>query len=1032
MTIPATTSRRSATERGYSLAEILVVMLIFSAIIIAALMIYDRSNKVFKQSVEASDMQQSTRVAFDRLVADIRLAGFDYDRDGIPFGSLASPWVGSTSYVLGNLVQPNPPNGHVYICISGGTSGASAPSWPTAKNSTVNDGAAKWQENGDVQYQQPDEQIEYAGDKAITLRANFNFETATAACPTAGSCKTCENGREQCLESVQFPLVTTNNQEIVTYALVSNSGNANANKDTIEFFADTDIPRDINPKSGKKETKVDITGVDLTNNYPPYTLYRYALKDDGTPDAGVPIADNIRSMTLQYYTDTAASTIPDATGKTHEIGCGDANQCEVAALPLGNGQFDGANPDTDIPERDTRAKIKSVRLKLVGMNPQIDAAFTDTADTVAPHYRKLELNTVIVPRNLGKHGMKEFNTTLPESPSLKSVCIGACEAVYLTWAAPSTGGDIDSYNIVYNQGACSDPQPLTYAVAEDAGKNLSGYASKAVPGTAYRFAVQSINKYGSATSNCIDGTPINKTTPSTPSNLSASGGADPTFPAQANKVQLKWTPTTTNTDAASTMSCTDGQTQSAKTIPFAEKTFYRVYRALTQSFTPGANGTTKIIDEKSTNQPSVSGSNLTVVDPTAANCLAYYYKIEAVNFCVTNSNWNNPPQSTLAESGYIPGGNAVLGMGTTSQTPAAPQGLAVNSLTCNGNSNNCDVTFTWQAVAKDTTGAPMNIGQYKLYVTDLSTNTQIGGSPFTTTSQTYTVNNLGQGNISGYKIEVSALDCNEGAKGASIIWPCIWDGGTITTTPNAFYGGTGVTNDPWIMQTPDTLSVTTQNPIKKIEWTVSQNNVVIGQGSDAGLLPKSSFTVSVPDLDEEKTALVHVTFTSASGTCAITENYFILDHKAPACALTDNQTDPLVVQPGSGANGKNLNIKLKNSSTDVLKPKKIIVKWNTGYASNASLNSITYPKSGGGTASITSNCSTSTVMFDISSNADSIAASQTNYAVTLVFSHNTGINTTMLNGSICVVYQSPFGDILSCQIFPNANSCTNLSGSTCQ
>src|SRR5207237_3237247 len=45
---------RSSAQRGYSLAEIMVVMAIFTIIIVAALMIYDRSNKTFKESVEAS------------------------------------------------------------------------------------------------------------------------------------------------------------------------------------------------------------------------------------------------------------------------------------------------------------------------------------------------------------------------------------------------------------------------------------------------------------------------------------------------------------------------------------------------------------------------------------------------------------------------------------------------------------------------------------------------------------------------------------------------------------------------------------------------------------------------------------------------------------------------------------------------------------------------------------------------------------------------------------------------------------------
>jgi len=1030
MTIRALRHRPSR-QRGYSLAEIMVVMAIFTVIIVAALVIYDRSNKVFKESIEASDMQQSTRVAFDKLVADVRLAGFDYDRDGIPFGSLSANWAAKTNYVTGNIVQPVPSNGHVYICTTGGISSAAAPAWPTTKNATVNDGTVTWQEKETVQYQQPDEQIEYAGDKAITIRANFNFETATGTCPNAGSpCKSCENGRETCLEDqvAGFPLVTTNNQEIVTYALVSTSGNASANKDAIVFYADVDIPRDVNPKGGKKETGVKITGVDLTNKYPPYTLYRYTLKDDGTPDAGIAVADNIRSMTFRYFTDTAASDIADASGKTHEIGCGDAAKCEEAALPFGEGQYDPGSPDTDILERDSRAKIKAIRLSLVGMNPQIDAAYTDT-DADAPHYRKLQLDTVIVPRNLGKHGMKEFNTTLPEPPTLKSVCIGACEATYLTWTAPPSGGDVDSYNIVYNPGDCS-ASPLTYATAEDAGKNLSGFASKTTPGVQYRFAVQSVNKYGSATSSCVAGlsvaTPINKTTPTVPASLSATGGADATLVAQKNAVQLYWPPVTTNVAAKSTMSCTDGSSQSAATIPAAERIYYRVYRSTSSGFNPPGAGT-MIINESSANQPSLSGSNLTVTDPTAANCLSYYYKIEAVNACATNDALNNPSNKSLAESGYIAA--STLGKGFTTQTPAAPSGLSVRNTNCGGSL--CDVTFGWLATSTDSTGAAMNVSQYQLYVTDLSKSpaTAIPGSPFTTTTTSFQVQNIDPGNVSGYKVEVAALDCNPGAKSAPIIWPCVWDGGTITVAPSTSFGGSGTSGNPWVMQTPDSLTVTTQNAIKQIDWTLTQNNVVVAQGSDVG--PKTSFTVGLPDLVEDTSTRVRIALTSASGTCAITQSYFVIDQSAPACSLTDQQTDTNVVK----ATFKNITVTLKNTSTSVLKPKKVIVKWNPNYANNASLNSLTYPSSSG-TSTLTTNCSTSTVVFDISSDASSIAASQTNYGpLTLAFTHNTsltGSNATMTNGSICIVYQSPTGDLLSCQIFPNATTCTNLSGSACQ
>ena len=113
-------SRPSNSERGMSLIEVLIAITLFVIIILAALLLYDRSNRVFKTGVEAADTQQNTRVAFDKIATDLRMAGYDYDRDGVPAGS---------------------------------------------------SGGVNW-------FQQPDEQIEHAGVSSITIRANFDAETS--------------------------------------------------------------------------------------------------------------------------------------------------------------------------------------------------------------------------------------------------------------------------------------------------------------------------------------------------------------------------------------------------------------------------------------------------------------------------------------------------------------------------------------------------------------------------------------------------------------------------------------------------------------------------------------------------------------------------------------------------------------------------------------------------------------------------------------------------------------------------------------
>jgi len=65
----------------------------------------------------------------------------------IPTSDLASPsnWAASQPYAAGNLIAPG--NGHYYQCTVGGSSGASAPTWPT-DGSTVTDGGATWQDMG--------------------------------------------------------------------------------------------------------------------------------------------------------------------------------------------------------------------------------------------------------------------------------------------------------------------------------------------------------------------------------------------------------------------------------------------------------------------------------------------------------------------------------------------------------------------------------------------------------------------------------------------------------------------------------------------------------------------------------------------------------------------------------------------------------------------------------------------------------------------------------------------------------------------
>lgn len=66
-------------------------------------------------------------------------------RDGKLIIREGSPvWEAVKTYTAGNYVRPVTRNGFIYECTTGGTSGESAPTWPTAAESTVEDGTVTW------------------------------------------------------------------------------------------------------------------------------------------------------------------------------------------------------------------------------------------------------------------------------------------------------------------------------------------------------------------------------------------------------------------------------------------------------------------------------------------------------------------------------------------------------------------------------------------------------------------------------------------------------------------------------------------------------------------------------------------------------------------------------------------------------------------------------------------------------------------------------------------------------------------------
>jgi prepilin-type N-terminal cleavage/methylation domain-containing protein len=810
-------------QRGYTLVEILVAVAIFATVMIVALLLYDQSNRVFKQANESAEMQQNTRVAFEKVVADLRMAGFDYKRAGTPASGTLQQWKANTDYSVGTLVIPSPANGHVYKAIKSGKSGG-GPLWKTGTGDTVVDGTVEWQEAGAPTYEQPDEQIEFAHDKAITIRANFDYEDPT----------TPDHGRETDYEKnskQHFPVVTTGNDEIVTYALVSRSGNSAANKDKISFFADVNNggapSRDSYP-GGKPEREITITGVDLTNKYPPYTLMRYTLNDAGEV-VSTALADNIRSIEFKYWEDASAKT---ALRNLLEQKVTDFTT--VAGL----GQYDPNNANAIIGPRLIRGKIRAVTATIIGMNPQADYNYTNPTDTVASNYRQYVLQSTIVGRNLGLRGMPQSNTNPPGPPTIKNSCTGYCGVAYLTWA-PAPGSGDETYTVLYDtssSGSFSGVLPAgtqTFYAVDLTQLDLS---------KTYYFRVAATNAAGTTVST---GDPLalnlkNATKPSAPAITAVSTD-------QKNAIQVTFTPGDGNASGAPSCASGPPPLELSKTAP-AEIKGYRIYRHTEADFDPAADEGTLVLDE---NTPGVVGNGnggFVFTDKKVANCQDYYYKVATVEWCSLKGEYNTSGNATSAVSDFSAASDKASAKSDVK--PKKPTQLKQHvSSVCDPVANRCDpVTLLWDKVTHDVNEDEIEVMQYVVRRV-----TKLGPLPATTKdlgtitdgTTTYTDNEklLEHDAITGmkysYEYRVAAKQCLVEGDAATLTYPgaCVTG---VTITAEADGPGLGTADSPLQRVTSLGLDAYPGKPIKDA-------GVSVDGGSYQPLDPPYNFEWNIED-----------------------------------------------------------------------------------------------------------------------------------------------------------------------------------------
>lgn len=973
---------RQRSQRGFTLAEILVTTAIFAVIMIAALAVYDKSNRTFKSSTEAADLQQATRIAFDKLVSDLRIAGFDYNRGGVPNLVNAPAWAASTNYPVNSQVDAG--NGLLYTCTQSGISGGAPPPWGTTLGSITVDGTVKWRtDSNGAQYEQQDEQLEYIGQTAIAIRANFDYYSDSANADglenydvsksKGNSEKINYTPMDPTTNTPIFPYVTTGNDEIVIYAL--RSADATKNTSKISFWADVTIPRSAYPPKGA-EKMVTITGIDTTNDNPPYSLVRMTVNDADqatwTIDAAkaTPIAENIRSLQFYYYKDFQGSQIlSDATNTNFDTGynadgstfstkdktknCG-GNPCYTGAIG-GDGQWDATNVGgtARYDNRTWRGQVSSIRVEVVGMGAAPEPGYNNANETITSikGYKQYKLSSLVVPRNLGLTGFPEPSYAVPAPPTITGACVGHCDAPVLFWSPPVGGGPVYQYQIESDINAnfatastviIGDPS-ATSAILSDDGTD---------PSVTHYYRMYAVNDNGRsiASDPPFSVKPLNTTQPNPISNLAVTTD-------QANQITLTWQAPAKNVSGKDTLSCTAGLTApSASDIPSAELLKYKIWRGTSPSFDPTNNEGVLVLDTTDESQPGgAAGATLTWIDTGAvlagrkkpnsrsapAACTPYYYRIQAVDRCILNNSYNKSGNAKDSGSTLFPTGTITIsGQAQNAAAPAAPANLAVDlaNSACPFNAGtNCKIILTWNKVLADTAGNAVGIDVYRITrqrkkimdptfaadptftPQDVSGFSATGGSTASWTD-TPTYKDASDGQPWYYRYTVAAKICTTySAESNTADYPTLCTTNAIIVAPKANNVGTATGDSPasaWLFDYLDSIDVTNSgpNPITSVKFDVK---------TYPGGALFSTQTISTPGPyslvwpnNGTDLQIYEVDITVKTAICTETRIKYVQDAKAANCALQLTATSSVSSSTSGSTTTSVVTYTIKNTGSE--------------------------------------------------------------------------------------------------------------------
>ena len=870
---------RRHQQRGFTLAEILVTTAIFAIIMIAALAIYDKSNKVFKSGSESADLQQSTRIGFDKLVADLRMAGFDYNRGGTP-------------------------------TVAG-------------------------------QFPQPDEQIEYAGKSAIVFRANFNYNTAASTGNGLEPAYTpmdshtgspifpfVTTSNDEVVAYVLHSADSTKNTGSISfYADTSKPRSAypGGSAESLVTIGGIDTTNANPPYTLYRVTLSDILkglpGTPVSENVRSLNFFYYtdsngtATKELQNPDGSAIVSTRDADGSTSTPA-TATFTNEDGTTTTFNTG----------AIG-GAGQYDPNNPGVaaNFADRQARASIQSVRVNLIGMNANPENAYSQKTEAIASikNYRQYSLSALVVPRNLGLTGFPEPSNLFPASPTITGICAAACAAPVVCWTPPTGGGPVEQYRIEWDSnpaGAFANSMTITDPSARQAVILDTGLIDPSVTWY-YRMYAQNENGFSVSPSNVVSVQPKNYTKPMPPAPASITT-SNPTNYA----VTLGWTAPSTNDPAKASATCTGANCSTDPTvIPPQELIHYRIYRGTTANFDPNAAGqAVRVLGTGSASQPVVGapGSPVTWNDSPSKSafppgtCVQYYYRIQAADRCVLNGSLNASGDLNDSLSTMSPpvGQTAIAGMAADLSTAqaVAPLSLKANSATsaCPAPlSSNCKIDLTWLKSASDTAGNAIGVDRYRLkryrkkqtdpsFVLDTTFN-GTGSLDLNGFSQV-SAGTIGYSDVSAvaidtsdnkqwyYEYTVAANDCRLGQVSAPAdfpsacsVNPVIVQSGASNASDNADSPATA-----WIMNAGDTISVSAPVGLTLSKVTFDVTTYPSGTPIDSVVDTAAPFAYSWADQVDSQIYQVKITVVTSTG-CTEVHVKYVQDQQAAPCSFAN-------------------------------------------------------------------------------------------------------------------------------------------------